>query len=103
MNQHRESGFILYECLISVLILSLVLTTLLQVLPNIFLTKTTLNHEQLIFNQVYQLKDQLLFQQTLVQESMQFISPIPYQIIISDTQVCAHYTIGVSNEKTICL
>lgn len=103
MKRQQEKGFILYECLISVIILSVVVTTMLQMLPNLLLTQSKLAHEQLIFNHLYQIKDELLYQQKNFPALLQFTSPIPYQINISADQVCASYTLGVSHEKTLCL
>lgn len=103
MNLNREAGFILYECLISLIILGVVLTTLLQMLPNLLVARTRLTHEQLIFNQMYQIKDQLLYQQQEFSETLYFESPIFYQLTISNQQVCARYQLGATHEKTLCL
>ncbi|WP_278473981.1 type II secretion system protein [Turicibacter sanguinis] len=103
MKLKRESGFILYEFLISLIILGVVLSTLLQMLPNLLMARHQLTQEQLIFNQIYQLKDELLYQQKTFPDTLYFDSPLPYKITFSPHQVCAHYPLGATYEKTLCL
>lgn len=103
MKLKLESGFILYECLISLIILGVVLSTLLQMLPNLLMARHQLTQEQLIFNQIYQLKDELLYQQKTFPDTLYFDSQLPYKITFSPHQVCAHYPLGATYEKTLCL
>ena len=103
MKQTHEGGFILYECLISLIILSIVLTTMIQMLPHLLTLRSTLTQEQLIFNQLYEIKDQLLYQQKSFPDTLHFSSPISYRISILEKRVCAYYILGETNEKTICL
>ena len=92
MKLKRESGFILYECLISLIILGVVLSTLLQMLPNLLMARHQLTQEQLI-----------LYQQKTFPDTLYFDSPLPYKITFSPHQVCAHYPLGATYEKTLCL
>lgn len=103
MKHHHENGFILYEALISLIILSVVLTTMIQTLPHLLTLRSTLTQEQLIFHQIYEIKDQLLYQQKNFPDTLHFSSPVSYRISISEKKVCAHYVLGEDNEKTMCL
>jgi len=101
--QTNQKGFILYECLLSLVILSVVLTTVIQLLPQISTAKVELEHEQSIFNQLYSLKDQLLFQGLSIDSELTFTSPIPYRVTIEQQSICATYFKGDVHEKKLCL
>lgn len=101
--QTNQKGFILYECLLSLVILSVVLTSVIQLLPQISAAKVELEHEQTIFNHLYSLKDQLLFQGLSTDSELTFTSPIPYRVTIEQQTVCATYFKGDAHEKKLCL
>lgn len=103
MIQTNQKGFILFECLISLLILSVITTTLVQILPTLLKSKVALHHEQIIFNELYQTKDQFLFHGLSLDFDRLYSYPIPYQIVPLGEQLCAIYSKGVAHETKLCL
>lgn len=99
----NQKGFILYECLISLIIFSVVLTTLIQSLPQLLITKRALEHEQSIFHHLYTLKDQFLFHDLNLNSDLFYTDPIPYRVTLEQQTLCAVYHEGASNEKKLCL
>lgn len=103
MIQTNQKGFILFECLISLLILSVITSTLVQTLPTLLNSKVTLEHEQTIFNELYRVKDQVLFHGLSIDSDRFYTHPIPYRIVPSQQQLCAVYSKGVNHETKLCL
>lgn len=102
MKLISQQGYILTECLVGLIILSIVGITLVSSLPILLQLQQQLEIEQAIYYKLYELKDQSLFYQTTYDFPLQFMNPISYTVIQKDAQLCATYKRGDSTDKTIC-
>ena len=98
----NQKGYILIECLISLMILSTVCLSLIYTIPNLLLMEKQLETEQLIYQKLYEIKDQSLFYETNFETPMHFNHPISYIVTKQDEKWCATYKRGDTNETILC-
>lgn len=98
----NQKGYILTECLISLMMLSTTCLCLVYTLPNLLTLEKQLEIEQAIYQKLYELKDQSLFYETNFEIPIHFNHPICYTVTKQGEKWCATYTRGNHNEKMVC-
>ncbi|MBQ1787123.1 MAG: type II secretion system protein [Turicibacter sp.] len=98
----NQKGYILIECLISLMILSTVCLCLVYTIPNLLVIEKQLATEQLIYQKLYEIKDQSLFYETDFETPIHFNNPISYIVTKQGEKWCATYKRGDTDEKMLC-
>ena len=98
----NQKGYILTECLISLMILSTVCLCLVYTLPNLLVIEKQLEIDQVIYQKLYEIKDQSLFYETNFEIPIHFNDPISYTVTKQGGKWCATYNRGDTDEMLLC-
>ncbi|HAX72426.1 MAG TPA: hypothetical protein DCY20_02750 [Firmicutes bacterium] len=103
MVTHKEKGFVLFDCLISLIILTVVICSFLTVLPVLFKVQKDMKLDHEVKTNLYAIKHQLLDGQLAIFTEMSLNSPVAQIITNSEKGLCTTYTRRDGIEKTYCL
>ena len=96
-RESNERGYVLFESLIGLMLLSIVSMSLIVVLPILLEEHVRLDKEQAIYHQLFELHGRE------IKEGISMTEPIEFEAFRQGDEWCAIYVWRDGDEKIICL